>query len=449
MRYTARFLYQKQDVMKKTRTIVVRSLAVTLWLFLLLFAIALANSSIELTASGVHQRLLLSLGSVSAAINTYAGTGDEVRMPGFLDGPIVRKKADGSWNATWFCEDEVQHLAGSGSVLAIECAGQTRHYPVARNPEIPNPVFDTPGDTLILSNIEGNVRFLGAGLASLQVADEAGNWSYGRNHLVIAGDAVGRGRDAFAVLWRLYGLSLQAQEAGGSVHLLLGNQEQNLLRGNTLEVNRDHLYALVRMGGQAQAFGPDTLIGQWLRLQPVVIKSGKTVITHAGINPVVADAGLTVHKLNGAMRAYWSGDMLNKMELDAVLGPAGVTQYRGYFKDGERRYTRATTTQVSCVLAHFGANAIVAGHTLVDSVRPFHDGAVWAVDVNSNTARPEALLIRNGAPVVVSTGVSRQLDDNLQRRTTRAFSLVAASDIKMLQGLVTSNLALSRIADPY
>jgi hypothetical protein len=148
------------------------------------------------------------------------------------------------------------------------------------------------------------------------------------------------------------------------------------------------------------------------------------------------------------MRRYWSGDMPGKAELDAVIGPAGVTQYRGYLEGGEDRFAAATTAQVRDVLAHFGASTIVVGHTQVDHVTPLHGGRVWAVNVNSNGARPEALLIQNGEPVVVSTGVKRQLDET-PKRLTRPFSLSAVADMAMLRGLLSSNYALSRIPQPY
>ncbi|MCA1248885.1 metallophosphoesterase [Massilia sp. MS-15] len=436
--------------MKKTRTYLIRSILVLGVLLLVAFGLALSNARIELTEAGVHKRLLIPLGGAGmAGIHTYAGTGDHVRLPGFLDGPVVRRSADGSWAATWYCEGEVQRQSGKGGDLVVDCAGTRHQFPVSRSPAVPDAVFDTQADTLVLSDIEGNLRFLDASLVSLGVTDAAGNWRYGRNHLVIAGDAVDRGRDAFAVLWRLYALSLQAQDAGGAVHFVLGNHEQYVLRGNISRANRDHLHALARMGGHVDAFGPDTLIGHWLRLQPVIIKNGPAVITHGGVNPLVADAGFTVKHLNTAMRRYWAGDMPGKAELDAVIGPAGLTQYRGYLEDGEDRYARATDAQIGDVLAHFGAKTIVVGHTLVDRVTALHGGKVWAVDVNSNTARSEALLLRNGEATVVPTGVARGLPEDGGRRPTRPFSLFAASDLAMLKGLVLSNYALSRIPQPY
>lgn len=435
--------------MKKTRSYLLRGIGAVTVLFVAALGIALSNAKVELTENGAHRRLLVPIGIGMAGLNTFAGTGDNVRIPEFLDGPVVRRKADGNWAATWFCEDRVQHLAGSGNELAIDCAGKRHVFPVARMPAVADAVFDTPSDTLILSDIEGNLRFLDAALKSLAVTDAQGNWSYGDKHLVIAGDAVDRGRDVFAVLWRLYALSMQAKDAGGAVHLVLGNHEQYLLRGNTSRANREHLYALTRMGGQVGAFGPDTVIGDWLRLQPVIIKSGRTVITHGGVHPLVADAGFTVNNLNSAMRRYWSGDVPSKAELDAVIGPAGLTQYRGYLEDGEDRFARATAAQIGDVLAHFGATSIVVGHTLVERVTALHEGRVWAIDVNSNTARSEALLIRKGEPVVVPTGVARQLDEPRSRPLTRPFNPFAAGDLAMLKELVMSNYALSRIPQPY
>jgi len=435
--------------MNKLRTYLLRGTLIALSLLIILVGVALSNASIELTDAVVHKRLLIPVGKQSIGIQTFAGTGDDVKLPGFLDGPVVRKGANGSWAATWYCEGKVERSSGTSGDLTIDCAGQRRQFPIARTPVQPDAVFDVAADTLVLSDIEGNARFLEAALKSLEVTDADGNWRYGRNHLVIDGDAVDRGRDVFAVLWRLYALSLQAQDAGGAVHLVLGNHEQYLLRGNVSRHNRDHLHALSRLGGQSAAFGADTVIGHWLRQQPVIVKSGKTIITHGGASPLVADAGFTVNQLNSAMRRYWAGDMPGKAELDAVIGPAGLTQYRGYFESGDERYGLATEAQVKEVLAHFGADHIVVGHTLVDGVSAFHSGRVWNVDVNSNTARPEALLIRNGEPVVLSTSAPRGLAEEGKRGPNRPFSLFAGADLAMLKALFASHYALSRIPYPY
>lgn len=434
--------------MKKLRVISVYALLALTTLAVALVIVGLYHARIERTQSGVHKRLLIPIGGASFGIDTYAGTGDAVTMPGFLDGPVVRRASNGEWNAVWYCEDKVYHRIGKDSELFIECGGKHLAYPVNRSPRVPHPVISAPGKVVVLSDIEGNAAYLDAALSSLGVTDHEGQWNYGRNHLVIAGDAVDRGREVFTVLWKLYRLSLQAHDAGGAVHIVLGNHEQYMLRGNTSCADADHLYALNQMGGQASAFAADTVIGHWLRQQPVMLKAGDTLITHGGISPRVAATGLALEEMNSAMIRYWNGTSATPAELDAMLGPAGLTHYRGYFEDGGERYALATREDVETVLQRFGANRIVVGHTQVDRVRSFHDGRVWNVDVNSNAAHDEALLIEDGRLSVVSTGVARHIDQH-PLRTVRAFAIGDGHDWTMLTGLISSNFALSRLARPY
>src|SRR3546814_18528865 len=77
-----------------------------------------------------------------------------------------------------------------------------------------------------------------------------------------------------------------------------------MLRANPSRANADHLHALNAMGGYRHAFAPDTMIGEWLRQQPVALKLGSVLFVHGGISPQVARTGLTVHQLNAAMQAY-------------------------------------------------------------------------------------------------------------------------------------------------
>lgn len=148
--------------MKKTRTYLFRGIAAMACLLLIAFTLALSNSRVELTEHGAHKRLLVPFGIGMADFNAFAGTGDKVHIPGFLDGPVVRRKTDGSWTAIWFCGNQVQQLSGSGKDLAIDCAGMRHVFPFGRAPRVADVVFDTPADTLILSDIEGNAHFLHA-----------------------------------------------------------------------------------------------------------------------------------------------------------------------------------------------------------------------------------------------------------------------------------------------
>ncbi len=427
-----------------------RRLAIAAGLFILLLlalaAAALYHSRFELNPNGVHQRLYVPIGKSYAKVAMPAGTGDGVTLPGFLDGPVMRKASDGIWSASWFCEDRVHQQQLTASQLTIDCAGKRTTYPIGTPVPVAAGVIPMPDKVAVLSDIEGNLAFLEGALAKLGVTDSAGAWAYGQGHLVIVGDAVDRGRDVFAVLWRLYSLAQEAQRAGGAVHMVLGNHEQYILRGNSSRAHLEHLYALGQMGGPVPAFAGDTVIGDWLRAQPVILQMGSVLFTHGGISKATADSGLTVPQLNEAMRNYWSGTPAVKPALDAVLGRSGVTQYRGYL---DQESGLASAEDVQYVLARFGAKTVVVGHTLVDKVTMLHDGRVIAIDVNTNEAADEALVFEQGKPRIVAV-VDRGLPpEQGPRGRMRDFQFADAQDWRTLGRTVWRSVELARLPHPY
>lgn len=421
--------------------------ALTLLIFLALLQL-LWSSRIETTQHGVHVRLLIPTGTKAViGVPTYAGTGDAPVLPRFLDGPVVRREADKQWRASWFCEDRVYHRHGRTATLEIDCAGQRSSYPIQSQAPLAPAVFAQPARMLILSDIEGNARFLDAALRELGVMNQDGRWTYGAGHLVIAGDAVDRGREVFAVLWRLYALSIDAAQAGGAVHLVLGNHEQYLLQGNPSRAHREHLHALERLGGQMAAFAPDTILGHWLRQQPVLIQAGDILVTHGGISPEVAASGLGVAQLNDAMRRYWRGEKASTSELEAVIGLAGLSQYRGYFESKKDLYAKAGNDDLASILGRYDARAVVVGHTAVERIETLYEGRVHAVNVNSDTAASEALLFEHGNARTVSLASQRGLAK--ESRHSRPLHLTRGDDWHTLGRLLQSGYQLAQLPFPY
>lgn len=409
--------------------------------------VALSKSQIELNPSGVHKHMYIPFGEKKVKLKMFGGSGDEPVLQGFLDGPVVRPLPEGGWSASWFCEDRTHQQQINAPQLAIDCGGKRTSFPLAVN-DAPGPeVLPMPAKVAVLSDIEGNLAFLDGALAKLGVTDSTGAWSYGDGRLVIVGDAVDRGRDVFAVLWRLYSLAQEAQRAGGGVHMVLGNHEQYILRGNTSRANLEHLYAIDQLGGPVQAFAPDTVIGRWLRAQPVILQMGGVLFTHGGISKATADSGLSVPQLNQAMRGYWRGENVATPALEAVLGRNGLTQYRGYLAQDEGGL--ATPAEVEQVLKRFRANTVVVGHTLVEKVTTLYDGRVIAVDVNTNEAADEALVFENGQPRVVAV-VERGLPPEAQARgRMRPVMLTDARDWQALGRTIVRSYEISRLPHPY
>jgi hypothetical protein len=74
----------------------------------------------------------------------------------------------------------------------------------------------------------------------------------------------------------LYALEAQAKAAGGAVYVMLGNHESLELGGEERDLNPR--YVAVRRALNAPTYaslwGPDSLLGQWLRTKAAVMKIG-------------------------------------------------------------------------------------------------------------------------------------------------------------------------------
>lgn len=421
------------------------------FLAFLALAYGVLSARIEVLPSGVYKRFAIPLGSNSGiAIPVYSGSGRSVSIRGYLDGPVVKALGENRWSVRWYCEKDVFEREVVGDSVEISCGGKAMSFPL-REARVPAAIGPMPEKLVVLSDVEGNIAFLSRALKSLSVTDSDGNWSYGKGHLVVLGDSVDRGRDVFAVLWLLYRLSLQAESAGGAVHVVIGNHEQYVLRSNISRADPEHLYSLRRMGGVSAVFADDTLIGRWLRRMPVALRLGRVLFVHGGVSPSVAASGMNVEDLNQGMADYWrtlGSNPVRMPSFDAVLGFEGVTQYRGYLMPVDGQYVRATQDEVAAVASRFEVDSIVVAHTPVERVESLYEGKVYAINVNSDSARSEVLAFEQGIPRVIDIGVPRELarEEDLELIEWR---IASASDRKLLLEMYREMRRLSSLPHPY
>ncbi len=247
------------------------------------------------------------------------------------------------------------------------------------------------------------------------VIDEAGHWSWGDGHLVVVGDLVDRGEHVTECLWFLHGLERQAEQAGGRVHIVLGNHEAMVMRGDIRYTHAKYTGGIVRYSGvrYPDLFGPDMELGRWLRSKPFVLKLNDIVFVHGGLGPdvVVRDLDLATINEVGRTSLGLSSVALTFSDLPGfLLGSRGPLWYRGYFM-GRDGYPVASPTEIDAVLHHLDASALVVGHTSIGRVGRFHDGRVFAVDVSLDELGTfEGLLWEDGAfSVVTGTGEIHEL----------------------------------------
>jgi hypothetical protein len=186
-----------------------------------------------------------------------------------------------------------------------------------------------PGRVVAFADVHGAYEDWVALLREIGVVDNKLNWSGGNTHLVSLGDLIDRGPGSRAVVELLMKLDRQADQAGGAVHLVLGNHEVMVMTGDLRYVSkpefaafsddetgadRNALYAeylrfnpdvdeeAVRAAfeqkypvgyiGLNRAYSQDGSLGQWLARQPLVLKVNDKVYMHGGIAYSVSDQSL-------------------------------------------------------------------------------------------------------------------------------------------------------------
>ncbi len=188
--------------------------------------------------------------------------------------------------------------------------------------------WDGVSRIVAVGDVHGAYDEMFATLRQAGVIDDGGAWAGGSSHLVSLGDLVDRGPRSRDVMELLMRLETEAAEAGGRVHVILGNHEvMNVtgeldylsdeeiaaFAGDASEERRAAEYAawLSRTGradgpdsqaafseafpagffAHRDAFSPDGRYGSWLLGKPLVIVINRTAFIHAGLSEMISELG--------------------------------------------------------------------------------------------------------------------------------------------------------------
>ncbi len=322
--------------------------------------------------------------------------------------PADRVQADGPYvfgegkrlQVQWICDDQViarKYRRSRDGVRSIapEC-GYSQRLRIAPLAEPGAAILPAVPRIVAVSDIHGQYGLLVQLLRAHNVIDKDDNWALGQDTLVIAGDVFDRGPQVTEAFWLLYSLQQQAADAGGAVHFVLGNHETMVLYDDLRYVNPKYLRSAQLLGrSYPQLYGPDSVIGQWLRTRPVLLRIGDTLFLHGGISPEALPLALDAAATNAAYQASL-GRPKAEVKADPATAPLydGKTSpiwYRGYF-DG-----RLDAAGVQRVLDQLGLKRIVVGHTSMSHVSSFHDERIIAIDNSiKNGENGELLFIENG-----------------------------------------------------
>jgi len=188
--------------------------------------------------------------------------------------------------------------------------------------------FDGVARVVAIADIHGAYDAMVATLQSAVILGDELSWVGGESHLVIVGDILDRGPNSRAAMDLLMRLEGEAEAAGGRIHVLIGNHESMLLKGDMRYVSaaeyaafageadpaeRERWFELYveREDGEAaelrekfdekfpsgyfamrRSFRSEGKYGAWLLQKNIIVVINGTAFVHGGLSPMVAEAGL-------------------------------------------------------------------------------------------------------------------------------------------------------------
>jgi hypothetical protein len=316
---------------------------------------------------------------------------------GVSDGPYVMQSETGR-TAIWVYKGETHaQEINSKDSQSIEYNGVKATLWNNTPKEVKQLVYNGNFKIGAVSDIHGQYDTFIKLLKNNDVIDNQGKWSFGNGHFVVAGDIFDRGPQVTEVLWFLYDLEKQAEEKGGKLHVLLGNHDVMVLNGNLRSVHPKYTeIGKILEKPFNTLFNKGTVLGDWLRTRPVLVKVNNILFTHGGLHPDLVMKGLSIEDINNEFKLQLvASEMADKRnELGDFLHRAnGPIYYRGYFQ-GEL----ATDGQIDELLKHFKISNIVVGHTTHKEIEMHYDGRVIVIDANMKSGTMgELLLWQNGS----------------------------------------------------
>ncbi len=320
------------------------------------------------------------------------------------DGPYVFVEPQGL-SAHWLCNGnvEIEQLDEKNFPLTLSYCDLSASVFATQVPEQSTLVYKGDFPVAALSDFHGQYDLMFTLLTNNDIIDNKGNWTFGNGHFVITGDVFDRGDKVTEILWFLYQLEQQADAAGGKLHLLLGNHEVMVLNGDLRYLHPKYLVSADKLAIEyQQLYAKNSILGNWLRSKPVLVKINNMLFTHGGFHPDLAKDKRTIFDINQVFKANLvKAEMAKPREgfgkyLHKSNGPIW---YRGYFEEkiaDKGADYGASAAEIDLLLAHFSVDHIVVGHTSQERIEARHQGKVIAIDSSIKYGKYGEILFIDG-----------------------------------------------------
>ncbi|CAM1345330.1 ankyrin repeat domain-containing protein [Tenacibaculum amylolyticum] len=265
-------------------------------------------------------------------------------------------------------------------VIVDNESNDTFSVALSTNFETPPTIYKEPKKLLVVSDIEGNFYALKKILEGTGVMNKDYQWTFGQGHLVLVGDFFDRGKNVTPVLWLIYELERQAEEANGMVHFIIGNHEVMNIQGDYRYVQQKYKNTALGLHKNLKdLYSENTILGNWLTSKNCVEKIGDAIYVHGGLSKRLAEDNFTLEEMNTLARKYYRKPISeikeNKRARGVFSGNVGPLWYRGYFTE------KLPQAEIDFITDHYKANTIIVGHTPVKNIKKMYHNKIIAIDL--------------------------------------------------------------------
>ena len=153
---------------------------------------------------------------------------------------------------------------------------------------IPWEVVQRPERVVCIGDVHGDLEALACILYAQDLVDKKGDWCAAQTQLVLLGDLLGSEQSRLLVEF-IIRITRQAYRSGGAVHAILGNHDLLIFhhaKSPKAERKGSRRWPVNGAPGTSlrDAFCHNTHLARWLRTRNAILKIGRTIFVHAGLN---------------------------------------------------------------------------------------------------------------------------------------------------------------------
>jgi len=251
-------------------------------------------------------------------------------------------------------------------------------------------VWPTVPRIIAIGDLHGDWNALTKCLKKAELINGKGNWIGGNTHLVQVGDILDRANRApsarkdenseFRIFGYLANLGIQAEQAGGRVHLVIGNHEIMNVLGDFSYVSKKGFQAFGSISNRAEALKPGSPFATFLANHATpALKIGTILFAHAGPTPNVVNK----YSINGAKTAisnFLKGKTRYPDEMEDLF-------WTRIYSDPSQNPSKALQS-LKYSLNKWKASALVVGHTVQNKINSAYGGRLWKIDTGMSAAFP-------------------------------------------------------------